>query len=569
MMKTLRDKIIEALISSKNIKKEDIAACLKFQKEKGVSLDRVLVERGLIGEQELLMLLVKELNIPTIKLSKYKIDPELKEIIPERIARQYTLIPISKLAKTITIAIADPLNIFAVDDLRSITGRDIDVTMSTESEILYAIDNFYGSKGSQSVNEVSKDIDAQTLEIVGIQETEDATNVVAEEGEQAPIIKIVDLIIKEAIKQRASDIHLEPEVDDLRVRYRIDGILQDILNLPKVNQNAVLTRIKIMARLDITETRLPQDGRFKMRIAGREVDFRVSILPTTFGQKVVMRILDKESLSIGLDGLGFSTDDVEKFQDAITKPFGMILVTGPTGSGKSTTLYSIVNQLNTVDKNIITVEDPVEYLIEGLTQIQARPEIGLSFASGLRSILRQSPDIVMVGEIRDAETADIAIKASLTGQLVFSTLHTNDAAGALTRLVDMGVEPFLVASSLVMVCAQRLCRRICLKCKEPVEIHSEVLKSLGYKGKGKEDFSQGKGCEACRQTGYKGRMGILEVMDIDDTIREMLIKGQASDDIKEYAIKNNQMTTLHDDALRKMAAGLTTAQEVLRVTSDS
>jgi len=568
MVKTLRDRIMEALISTKNLKQEDIDACLKFQKTKGMSLDKALIERGLINEQDLLMLLVKELNIPTIKLSKYKIDPTLKEIIPEKIARQYNLIPISKLTKTITIAIADPLNIFAVDDLRSITGRDIDVTMATETEIRQAIDNYYGTPECQSVTEVSKDIDAQALEIVGVQETEDATNVVAEEGEQAPIIKIVDLIIKEAIKQRASDIHLEPAAEDLRVRYRIDGVLQDILNLPKVNQNAVLTRIKIMARLDITETRLPQDGRFKMRISSREVDFRVSILPTTFGQKVVMRILDKGSLSIGFDGLGFSPEDIEKFKEAITKPFGMILVTGPTGSGKSTTLYSIINQLNTVDKNIITVEDPVEYLIEGLTQIQARSEIGLTFAAGLRAILRQSPDIVMVGEIRDSETADIAIKASLTGQLVFSTLHTNDAAGALTRLVDMGVEPFLVASSLVMVCAQRLCRRICAKCKEAVKIPGEVLKSLEYKNNGKENFHQGKGCELCRQTGYKGRMGILEVMEVDDVIREMLIKGDSSDDIKQYAIKQNHMTTLRDDALRKFAAGLTTAEEVLRVTSD-
>jgi len=568
MVKTLRDKIMEALISTKNLKQEDIEACLKFQKAKGMSLDKALIERGLISEQDLLMLLVKELNIPTIKLSKYKIDPALKEIIPEKIARQYNLIPISKLTKTITIAIADPLNIFAVDDLRSITGRDIDVTMATETEILHAIDNYYGTQEHQSVTEVSKDIDAQTLEIVGVQETEDATNVVAEEGEQAPIIKIVDLIIKEAIKQRASDIHMEPAVEDLRVRYRIDGVLQDILNLPKVNQNAVLTRIKIMARLDITETRIPQDGRFKMRISTREVDFRVSILPTTFGQKVVMRILDKGSLSIGLDGLGFSPEDIEKFKEAITKPFGMILVTGPTGSGKSTTLYSIINQLNTIDKNIITVEDPVEYLIEGLTQIQARPEIGLTFAAGLRAILRQSPDIVMVGEIRDSETADIAIKASLTGQLVFSTLHTNDAAGALTRLVDMGVEPFLVSSSLVIVCAQRLCRRICTKCKEAVKIPEEVLKSLEYKNNGKENFHQGKGCELCRQTGYKGRMGILEVMEVDDVIREMLIKGDSSDEIKQYAIKQNHMTTLRDDAVRKFAAGLTTAEEVLRVTSD-
>ncbi len=567
MVRTLRDKIIEALIFQKNIKQDDIDKCLKAQKIKGVSFDKALVEQGLISEQDLLMLLVKELNIPTIKLSKYKIDPLLKDIIPERIARQYTLIPIAQLSDTITVALADPLNVFAVDDLRTITGREIDVTMSTESEIQTAIDSYYGKLDSQSVTEVSKDIDAESLEIIGGAQSEDSTNIVAEEGEAAPIIKAVDLIIKEAIKQRASDIHLEPEADDFRVRYRVDGILQDILRLPKSNQNAIISRLKIMSRLDITENRVPQDGRFKMRIATREVDFRVSVLPATHGSKIVMRILDKGSLTLGLEGLGFSADDLEKFKENIKKPFGMILITGPTGSGKSTTLYSIINQLNTVEKNIITVEDPVEYLIDGLTQIQARSEIGLTFASGLRSILRQSPDIVMVGEIRDAETADIAVKASLTGQMVFSTLHTNDAAGALTRLVDMGIESFLVASSLVMVCAQRLCRRICPQCKEPVALPKELLSKLGLQDS-TAIFYRGKGCANCRKSGYKGRMGIIEILEVDDTMREMLIKGCSSDEIKEYAVKANQMITLREDAIRKLLAGLTTAEEVVRITSD-
>jgi type IV pilus assembly protein PilB len=375
------------------------------------------------------------------------------------------------------------------------------------------------------------------------------------------------MFIKEALKQRASDIHVEPLADAVRVRYRIDGVLQDAFNLPKQNQNAVTVRLKIMSRMDITDTRTPQDGRFKMRTAQQEVDFRVSALPTIFGQKVVLRVLDKKNLGIGLDGLGFSGRPLEVMQAGIRQPFGMFLVTGPTGSGKSTTLYSIINELNTVDKNIITVEDPVEYLIEGLTQIQVRPEIGLTFASGLRAILRQSPDIVMVGEIRDAETADIAIKAALTGQLVFSTLHTNDAAGALTRLVDMGIEPFLVASSLMIVCAQRLCRKICPRCRAEIAVPTKALADLKYSIPKGAKFFEGKGCSFCRKTGYHGRAGITEVLQINDMVREMLMRGKSSDEIKDYARDKEGMASLFDDAMQKCLSGETTISEVLRVTA--
>ncbi len=565
MAKTLKEKIIDSLIELKHIKKSDVVSAMELHESSGVSLDKILVEKGLISEQELMILLVKELNIPPINLAKYKLDSALQQIIPERIARQYRVVPISELGHTITVALSDPFNILALDDLKNITGRDIDVTIATETDISQAIDNFYGFKKDASVSEVSKDINVGDFEIVGGQEMEAGTDIVVEESEQAPIIRMVDLIIKEAIKQRAS--HIEPTAENMRVRYRVDGILHDILNIPKANQNAVTVRIKIMGRFDITESRIPQDGRFKMRIASKEIDFRVSLLPTTFGQKIVMRILDKGSLSIGLDGLGFFPETIEQVKQAISKPFGMILITGPTGSGKSTTLYSIVNQLNTIDKNIITVEDPVEYLIEGLTQIHVRPEIGLTFASGLRSILRQSPDVVMIGEIRDSETADIAIKASLTGQLVFSTLHTNDAPGALTRLVDMGVESFLVASSLVMVCAQRLCRKICSHCKEPIDIPENVLKELKCKFEKGTVFYHGKGCDNCKDTGYRGRMGVLEILPIDDVVREMLVKGNSSDEIKQYAIRKMGMVTLREDALKKFSLGMTTMEEVLRITS--
>lgn len=567
MAETLKEKILNALMELKHIKREEINSAILLQKTRGISLDRALIEKGLISEKELLILMVKELHIPSINLTKYKIDPTLKGIVPEKLARQYRIVPISKLGNTITIAISDPLNIFAIDDLKSITAKDIDLIMSTDSEIMKAIDTYYGIKSSSSVTEVSKDISIADLEIVTEQEDQNVSDMDADQGSQAPIIRMVDLVIKEALKQRASDIHIEPTAENMRVRYRIDGVLQDILTIPKENQNAVIVRIKIMSRMDITASRVPQDGRFKMRVSTQEVDFRVSMLPTTFGQKVVMRVLDKKSLSVGLDGLGFSKEAVVLIKEAILKPFGMILVTGPTGSGKSTTLYSIINQLNAVERNIITVEDPVEYLIEGLTQIQARPEIGLTFASGLRAILRQSPDIVMIGEIRDNETADIAIKASLTGQLVLSTLHTNDAAGALTRLVDMGVEPFLVASSLVLVCAQRLCRQICTSCKNKIDIPDNVLKELGLKKKSEITYYQGKGCAACRNTGYRGRLGITEILEVDDKIREMLIKGCSSDEIKEYSVKNNHMVVLFDDAVNKLNNGVTTVEEVLRITT--
>jgi type IV pilus assembly protein PilB len=385
---------------------------------------------------------------------------------------------------------------------------------------------------------------------------------------EGPVIRIVDLIIKEALRQRASDIHIEPQEEGMRVRFRIDGMLQDILTIPKESKNAVGVRIKLLANLDITNTQTPQDGRFKMKVRKQEIDFRLSMLPTTFGQKIVMRVLDKNNLSIGLSKLGFSQNATTVLEESIYKPYGMILVTGPTGSGKSTTLYSLINKLNLPEKNIITIEEPVEYLVDGLTQIEVRPDIGLNFATGLRAVLRQSPDVVMVGEIRDAETADIAIKASLTGQLVLSTLHTNNAAGAVTRLVDMGLEPFLVASSLVLVCAQRLCRRICDSCKSPVDIKPEILKRIQHRLKAGTVLYEGKGCESCRGTGYKGRVGVTEVLPIDDHIRDMLLKKCTSIEITRYAQKNQGMKLLFDDVVDKMCAGETTLTEVFRVASE-
>ena len=558
-MDTTQERILKTLKELPGINPSDIDALIEVLQDKNIGLVKALLKQKIISEQDLLILLMRELHIPSIDLTKYRFDERLKNILGEKIARQYLVMPLSLLGQSLTIAIADPLNVFIMDDLRNVTGKEIEIVIAAESQILKAIDQLYKASSAASAGESApKDVQQE-----GSQEQEELK---AMEG--APVIRIVDLVIKEALRQRASDIHIEPQEQGMRVRFRIDGILQDILTIPKASKNAVGARIKLMANLDITNTQTPQDGRFKMKVGKQEVDFRVSILPTTFGQKIVMRVLDKNSLSIGLAKLGFSKNSQTVLEQSIYKPYGMILVTGPTGSGKSTTLYSLISKLNTPDKNIITIEEPVEYLVDGLTQIEVKPDIGLNFATGLRAVLRQSPDIVMVGEIRDAETADIAIKASLTGQLVLSTLHTNSASGAVTRLVDMGLEPFLVASSLVLVCAQRLCRRICDSCKRPMDINPEILKKIQHRLKYGTVLYEGKGCENCRGTGYKGRLGVTEVLQIDDNIRDMLLKGNTSAEITRYAQKNQGMKLLFDDVVDKMCAGETTLTEVFRVASE-
>ena len=568
-MQALKENIIEILLKSKHLSREQLEKALDIQKQKQIPLRRVLIEQGIISEEESLSLLSEQLYIPTLHLARYKFDSDIIRLIPERMAKQYNVIPLSLMGNTLTVAISDPLNIFALDDLRNLTGFRIDTVLSPEDEITRAIEAQYrvGSKDMQDIIDEASSAQAGLkegdIELLSQEEIELTSAV--RESEKPPIVKLVDLMLTLALKKRASDIHIEPEEDGLRIRYRIDGSLHDVFKIPKINQNAVLARIKIISNLDITENRLPQDGRFKVKYESKEIDFRVSGLPTTFGQKFVLRLLDKTNLSIGLDNLGFSANSLRIFKEAIAKPFGMILVTGPTGSGKSTTLYSVLNQLNTHDRNIITVEDPVEYQIEGITQIQVKPEIGLDFSSGLRSLLRQSPDVIMIGEIRDSETADIAIKAALTGQLVFSTLHTNDAISSITRLIDMGVEPFLVASSLIMLSAQRLCRKICVKCRKPTEIPADFLESIGFKEK--VTFYTALGCSYCNGTGFYGRIAILEVAMIDDTIREMIIRKKSLDEIKQYALENCGMITLRDDAFLKIKEGLTTLDEALRITT--
>jgi len=570
-MKTLRENIIEILLKSKKLTKVQLDKSINLQKEKGIPLRRLLVEQGIISEENLLSLLSEQLYMPTLHLTKYKFDPNIINLVPERMARQYNLIPLSRMGDTLTVAMSDPLNIFALDDLQTLTGCSIDTVLSPEDEISRAIDAQYHfeTKDMQNILDeaafTQPGLEKKDIELLKQDEIE--LSMVTQESEKAPIVKLVDLMLSQALNKRASDIHIEPEYDCLRIRYRIDGSLHDIFKIPKINQNAILARVKIISNLDITENRVPQDGRFKVKFEGKEVDFRVSSLPTIFGQKFVLRALNKSNLSIGLENLGFSAAPTRIFKQAIAKPFGMILVTGPTGSGKSTTLYSILNQLNTPEKNIITVEDPVEYQIEGITQIQVKPDIGLDFSSGLRSLLRQSPDIIMIGEIRDSETADIAIKAALTGQLVFSTLHTNDAISSITRLINMGIEPFLVASSLVMLCAQRLARRICTKCAKPVDVPQDFLEKIGFKEK-INTFYTAEGCKYCNNTGFYGRIAILEAVMIDDIIREMIIKKKSLDEIKNYAVEKCQVRLLRDDAFLKVKEGLTSLEEAIRITTE-
>jgi len=569
-MNTLKENIIDILLKGEHITKEQLDKALSLQKEKGLPLRRVLIEEGIATEDALLSIFSEQLYMPAMHITRFKFDPLIINLIPERMAKLYTIIPLSKMGNTLTIAIADPLNVLALDDLKNFTGCNIDIVLSPEEEINKCIEGQY-SKEAKDMASIIKEA-AASKEGSGTKDPEllkpDEIEIgsALEDSEKAPIVQLVDIILAQALKRRASDIHVEPEIDCLRIRYRIDGTLHDVIKVPKINQNAILARLKIISNLDITENRVPQDGRFKVKSDGKEVDFRVSSLPTTFGQKFVLRALDKGNLSIGLDKLGFSDQPAAVFKAAIAKPFGMILVTGPTGSGKSTTLYSVLNQLNTPEVNIITIEDPVEYQVEGITQIQVKPDIGLNFASGLRALLRQSPDVIMIGEIRDSETADIAIKAALTGQIVLSTLHTNDAISSITRLIDMGVEPFLVASSVVMLCAQRLARKICLKCRKPVEVPDEFLKKIGFKEEAV--FYKADGCKYCNNTGMHGRIAVLETVLIDDTIREMVIRRKSLDEIKEYAVNKCGMKTLRDDAFIKVKQGLTTLEEALRITTE-
>ncbi|GAB4314776.1 MAG: type IV-A pilus assembly ATPase PilB [Candidatus Sumerlaeia bacterium] len=557
----------QLLVKDNIITADDLERALSQQEVTGHSLGKLLTDMGITTEWEIAAALGKQLNVPFITLSHYEIDNEVISAIPREIAKKYKIVPVDKSGDTLTIALSDPSNIYILDELRLLTKCQIIPVISFESDIIAAINRYYGEEESH-LEEMIKDITEQDDEIHTIEQIEDidaANEDLEVDAEDAPVIQLVNLIISEAIKNRASDIHIEPYEKTLRLRYRIDGLLQEMTPPPKKMQNAIISRIKIMANLDIAEKRLPQDGRFKVKVQNRTVDFRVSVCPVSFGEKVVIRLLDQENIHLTLEDLGFEPHVLEKFYNEIFKPWGMVLVTGPTGSGKSTTLYTALQALNSPTKNIMTIEDPVEYQVRGINQVQARPEIGLTFAAGLRSFLRQDPDIILVGEIRDLETAEIAIKAALTGHLVMSTLHTNDAPSSMTRLTNMGIEPFLVTASLNMVVAQRLVRRVCGDCQETYTPPKELLAKLGIDNAGDLQYVKGIGCQRCRGTGYRGRMALYEVMVVSERLREAMLAGAHSGELKRIAIEEG-MESLRMAGIQKIIQNKTTIEEVLAVT---
>lgn len=557
--KSLGESLVEeGIITSDQLKKAQ-----EEEKRTGQRLRNVLVKSGLVDENDLVLFISDKLGIPRIELANYIVDPKVTELIPEAIARKYGMVPIFRIGNRLTCAMTDPWNIFAIDEARAATNLVIEPAVATDAEIKKALNEHYGAKGS--MEDLIKSIDEEKLGIDPTKEMD--TKKLQGIVEEPLVIKLVNLIIMKAIKEGASDVHIEPEEHELKTRLRVDGILHEIDSPPKHLQSAIISRIKIMANLDIAERRLPQDGRFTIKMEGKEIDVRTSCLPTIYGENVVLRLLDASSALLGLEQLGFAKNMLEVYGKLIERPHGIILVTGPTGSGKTTTLYASLSKINTVDKNIITVEDPVEYKLPGIRQTQVEAKIKFTFASGLRSILRQDPDIIMVGEIRDFETAEIAIQAALTGHLVFSTLHTNDAPGAITRLIDMGLEPFLASSSIIGVLAQRLVRKICPECKEKYAPSKESLKDIGLDGNEKIDFYRGKGCPKCMNSGYKGRISIYELMLPNDKIKNAITSKASSEAIRKLAIESG-MVTLLEDGIEKIKQGVTTVEEVLRVTRE-
>jgi type IV pilus assembly protein PilB len=571
-------KLGEILLKENLITADQLKQALDYQKSNGGRLGNSLVKLGFLNDDEVTAVLSRQYGVPSINLGYFEVDPNVTKLIPMDTAVKYQVLPLSRVGSSLTLAMVDPTNVFAMDDIKFMTGFNIEPVVASEASILDAIKKQYGSVEDQErkkeLEEIVNFIDEGQAESLELEAEEDGSlNLAAMEkaAEEAPVIKLVNYILTDAVKRGASDIHMEPYEKEYRIRYRIDGVLQAMMTPPFKLRDAIISRVKIMSKLDISEKRLPQDGRImiKMVMNGRRkaLDFRVSVLPTLHGEKIVMRLLDKENLRLDMTKLGFEQESLDKFTKAIFKPYGMVLVTGPTGSGKTNTLYSSIAQLNKPDTNIITAEDPVEFQLPGINQVQMKEQIGLNFAAALRSFLRQDPNIILVGEIRDFETAEIAIKAALTGHLVLSTLHTNDAPSTISRLMNMGIEPFLVATSVHMIVAQRLVRRICSDCKQEEESTPQLLMDAGYTPAEAQTVKvyKGAGCSTCGNKGYKGRCGLYEVLEITDEMRELILVGASALELRKKAIEQG-MITLRKSGLIKAKSGMTTLEEVFRET---
>jgi len=572
-------RIGELLLKERRITPEQLQEALAYQKTHGGKMGSALVKLGYVRDDDITALLSRQYGVPSITLSQFEVDPSIIKLVPADTAQKYLVVPLARAGATLTIAMTDPTNVFAMDDIKFMTGYNVEPVVASESAVLEALAKYYAvtkSTEPSALEVASRALDEMPVVADGdVQVLEDLEEINVEalmrQGEEAPVIRLVNVLLMSAIQKEASDIHIEPYEKEYRVRYRIDGVLYNIMNPALKFRDAISSRLKILAKLDIAEKRLPQDGRIKIRYndegRSKEIDFRVSVLPTLFGEKIVLRLLSREKLMLDMTRLGFESEPLAKFESNIQKPWGMVLVTGPTGSGKTNTLYSAISRLNTSETNIMTAEDPVEFNLPGINQVQIREGIGLTFAAALRAFLRQDPNIILVGEIRDFETAEIAVKAALTGHMVLSTLHTNDAPSTISRLMNMGIEPFLVASSVNLICAQRLVRRVCVHCKQPNVTPPAALLKVGYKP---DELAQiapmhGTGCDRCNGTGYKGRVGLYEVMEVSEGLRELILVGASGLEVRRKAIEEG-MLTLRQSGLRKIRDGVTTIEEVVRET---
>jgi type IV pilus assembly protein PilB len=564
----LNERIGELLVKENLLSSEQLLKAREEAASQGKRLGAQITALGFMDEEELTEFVAKQYGVPSINLEDFSIEPEVLALIPEDVATKHNVVPVNRAGSTLILATADPSNIFALDDIKFLTGYNIQPVVASEDAIRAAIETYYATPDEDILEDVMADFDDDGIDFISGEDEEDA-NEIAKEAEDAPVVKLVNLILTDAIKKTASDIHIEPYEKSFRVRYRIDGVLYEVMKPPLKLKNALTSRVKIMSELDIAERRLPQDGRIKLKLGkGREMDFRVSVLPTLFGEKIVLRLLDKSNLQLDMTKLGFERSQLDDFQEAIHLPFGMVLVTGPTGSGKTTTLYSALSELNQTSENLSTAEDPVEFNLTGINQVQMHEDIGLNFAAALRSFLRQDPDIIMVGEIRDFETAEISVKAALTGHMVLSTLHTNDAPSTINRLLNMGIEPFLVASAVNCIVAQRLARRICSECvAEDTEVENQQLVDVGLNEDEIKSYSpkKGHGCSNCSDTGFKGRVAIYEVMVMTEPLKEFVLNGASGAEIKREAIRGG-MVTLRRSALNMMLDDVTTISEVFRVS---